>query len=218
MKIAVYDLTGKETKTLNLDETVFGNPVNAQALKQAVRVYASNQRIAAAKTKTRSRVLLTGAKIYKQKGTGNARHGSKRAPLFVGGSKAHGPKPEQNYKMSISKKLKNTAFVSALSLYAQEKRLSAIEGMDKLETPKTKNFTKVITILREKSGEYKIALIIPKGYTNAYKSLRNLKNVQCYQADTLTTHQILRNKHIAFAPEAVEILSSRVKTTKPKTK
>src|SRR3989339_2278990 len=134
---ATYDIKGQQGEKIKLPEKIFGAKVKPIVMAQAVRVYLSNQRKALAKTKTRADVAKTTAKMFKQKGTGRARHGSYAAPIFVGGGVAHGPSGEQNYKLSLSSKMRKLALLGALSAKASAHEIMVIEGSDKA-TGKTK--------------------------------------------------------------------------------
>ena len=201
MKAPVYDISGKETRKVELNNDIFAAKINKDLLTQAVRVYQSNQRNAAGQAKTRSQVQRTGAKPFRQKGTGNARHGSKRSPIFVGGSKAHGPKAEQNFNLSLPKKMRQAAIKSALSLYAEEKRISMVDGLSTIKKPNTKKITILFDTISEKAKVHKLSIILAKDQENAYKSIRNIKNVTCLNAENVTTYQILRNKHVIVAQD-----------------
>src|SRR3990167_4064766 len=126
-----YNLKGERQEKLNLPKEQFGVNASPSLLAQAVRIFLSNQRRAAAKTKTRAEVAKTTAKMYKQKGTGRARHGSYAAPIFVGGGVAHGPSGEQNYKMSLPVKMRRLALLGALSAKAEAKQVMVVTGCEK---------------------------------------------------------------------------------------
>ena len=111
----VYSTSGKKTSTTSVKKKFFEAKINSSLMAQAIRVYLSNQRQAPAKTKSRGEVKVTKKKVWRQKGTGRARHGSRNAPIFVGGGKAHGPSGTQNYKLKMSKKMKKASLFSALS-------------------------------------------------------------------------------------------------------
>src|SRR3989344_7204583 len=114
LTVPVYEISGKEKGSLSLPKEAFSVDVNKALLAQAVRVYQSNQRQGTASTKTRGEVVGSTRKIYRQKGTGRARHGDIKAPIFVGGGVAHGPK-SANYRKSISQKMRRIALLGALS-------------------------------------------------------------------------------------------------------
>src|SRR3989339_761921 len=128
---ATYDIKGQQGEKIKLPEKIFGAKVKPIVMAQAVRVYLSNQRKALAKTKTRADVAKTTAKMYRQKGTGRARHGSYAAPIFVGGGIAHGPSGKQNYKLSLPAKMRRLALLGALSVKAKAKEILIVEGVDK---------------------------------------------------------------------------------------
>lgn len=211
MKVSVYDISGKETKKIELNKDIFGCQINKDLLAQAVKIYQNNQRAASGKAKTRADILRTTAKVFKQKGTGNARHGSKKAPIFVGGGKAHGPNAEQHFNLVLPKKMKIAAIKSALSLYASEKRISAVEGLNAIKKPNTKKIAKLIDEIKQIAKVYKISVVLTKELENALKSIRNIKNVNCLSAEKVTTYEILRFKHVIFAEEAITVIENRLK-------
>ncbi|NMB56940.1 50S ribosomal protein L4 [Candidatus Beckwithbacteria bacterium] len=211
MKFKVFDLTGKQLEDMNVNKTVFETKINDVLMSQAVRVYLSNQRLASAHAKTRGEVDRTGAKVYRQKGTGNARHGDKKSPIFVGGGKAHGPK-DQNYKLKISKKMIKAALKSALSLRAKEDKIIIVDGLDKVKEPKTKAFAGFFTKSLGKENIYKIALILNKEERiNAPgKSAQNLDQVAVLNCDSLNTYEILKAKSLVLSSQALKDLEVRL--------
>jgi LSU ribosomal protein L4P len=140
-KTDLLDINGKKVGTINLPPEIFAAEVNPPLMAQAVRVYLANQRKAHPKTKTRAEVNRTKAKWYRQKGTGRARHGSRAAPIFVGGGVAHGPTGEQNYQLKMPKKMKKAALFSALTSKFKEKEILVVKGLEKIE-PKPKKWQK----------------------------------------------------------------------------
>lgn len=209
MKISVFDLTGTKKKELNLDDSVFGQPVNAKLLAQAVRVYRSNQRQSAAQVQTRSEIDYTKKKMFKQKGTGNARHGSRKAAIMVGGFKAHGPRADHNFKLELPKKMRMAALRSALAAKVADGRLVAVEGFTTLKAPKTKTMAACLAALK---GEAKSqAVVFTKEMELAQKSARNLVKVECYPVDTLTTFEVVSKQQLVLPIEAIEALTKRLK-------
>src|SRR3989338_2709122 len=136
LNASVFDIKGKVAGHIELPSEIFGAKVNNSLMSQAVRVYLANQRQGTVKTKDRGEVNATTKKIWQQKGTGRARHGSKRAPLFVGGGVAFGPKP-RDFSLTISKKMKKNALFSALSSKLKENEIKILKGLEAV-TPKTK--------------------------------------------------------------------------------
>lgn len=205
LKISVYNTKGKAIENITLPKEIFGVVVNNQLIAQAVRVYLSNQRRGTVKTKSRGEVNISTRKIYKQKGTGRARHGAASAPIFVGGGVAFGPRP-RDYSLKLSKKMKRIALFSALSAKLKSSEIKLITGLEKIE-PKTKNMVAVINNLSLNEKNKKILLVIPKpikDYENIVKASRNIKGVRVTSANLLTTYEILANKKILFMKNSIE--------------
>lgn len=142
MEKKVYSIDGKELRTINLDDKVFGLPVNEDVIYYAITNELANMRVGTACTKTRAEVHGSNAKPYKQKGTGHARRGDKKSPINVGGGTIFGPKP-RDYSYSIPKKEKRLAMKSILSLKAQTDRLTVVEDFT-IESGKTKDLVKIL--------------------------------------------------------------------------
>src|SRR3989338_11409930 len=142
LSIPVYSLAGKETGVLALPKEIFAAKVSKSLLAQAVRVYATNQKSLLASTKTRGEVEGSTAKIYRQKGTGRARHGAIRAPIFVGGGITFGPKPRK-VRLILPQKMKKAALIAALSVKLADKNVIGLSGLDKA-SGKTKEMAKLI--------------------------------------------------------------------------
>lgn len=204
LTVTVYDAKGKETGTVELPKEVFGAKINPVLMAQAVRVYLTNQRQGSANTQTRGEVDGSTRKIYRQKGTGRARHGGIRAPIFVGGGVAHGPKAK-DYDLSLSKKMKKAAVVSALSQMAKDGKIKVVTGFEKIE-PKTK----VAAIAFSGMGllEKKALLVTPKHTENVFKAARNIEKVKVMPVALLNTYDILNAGTLVIMTEAVESLAN----------
>jgi large subunit ribosomal protein L4 len=189
----------KNGKT-NLPAKLFGLKPNQKLLTQAVRIYLSNQRKAHAKAKTRGEVDLTKAKMFRQKGTGHARHGAQSAPIFVGGGKALGPSGRQNYQRKLSKKMTKLALASALSLKAEEKAVIIVKNLEKVK--KTKEAAKLLG--DGKNSKKTNLLILKKGMEKAARACRNLKNLQIIYAGSLNPFLILKSEKLYLAEEALK--------------
>ena len=137
MTADLYNIDGKKTGTIVLPKVLFEAKINDKLLAQAIRVAQSNLRSAHAKAKHRGEVAGTTKKMYAQKGTGNARHSTAKAPQFVGGGSAHGPRSNQNYKLKLTKSMKIAAIKTIYSKFAQNSAIIAIEKLSAI-TPKTK--------------------------------------------------------------------------------
>jgi len=212
MNTDFFDIKANKKEKISLPKSVFGSEPNMALLAQAVRVYLSNQRQSPAKTKTRSEIRFSTKKIWKQKGTGRARHGAKSAPQFVKGGVAHGPTGEQNYSLSINKKMKKLALKSALTFKAKEKQLIVIEDLEKM-TGKTKDLAKFLdkihTELKLKNN-INYSLILSEKGKQLIKIGRNIPNVNFFDANKLTAYVLLKGC-VLLSKDSLKILEVNLK-------
>ena len=201
LKLDVYDLHGKVVEKADLPKEIFGAKVNNLLIAQAVRVFLANQRRGTVSTKTRGEVQGSSVKIYKQKGTGRARHGSKRAPIFVHGGLVFGPKP-RDYSLKLPKKMKKAALFSALSLKRENNEIKILKGLDKVE-PKTKVVEEVFEKLGFPKKSRKVLLVTNGVNDNIYRAVRNLAGIDFIPANLLNTYSVLDNKTIVLMKEAI---------------
>lgn len=208
LSLEVFDTKGKLSETVLLPKEIFGAKINDKLLAQAVRVYLANQRAGSATTKTRSEVHGTTKKAWQQKGTGRARHGSRKAPIFVHGGIAWGPRP-RDFSLSLSKKMRRAALFSALSLKQKSNEIKGIKGLEKL-TPKTKLIVEVLNNLGVNQDNKKILLITPKGkeFENVYRAARNIQGVSLLPADIINAYQIMNNKLILLMDKSLDVITS----------
>lgn len=201
----VYDMKGKVVDTISLPKNIFNAKINPRLMSQAVRVYLANQRRGTASTKTRGQVHGSSRKIYRQKGTGRARHGSIRAPLFVHGGIVFGPKP-RDYSLKLPSKMKKAALFSALSAKLRKGEVKIIDGLDTIEA-KTKQMAQVLKNLALDSKNNNILLVIPplsfKGVENVVKAARNIEGVTYSPASQINTYEVLRSKVVIFAKDSI---------------
>lgn len=198
-KIEVYSASGTKLAPVTVPDKVFKAKINPALMAQAVRVYLSNQRQASARSKDRGDIAVTHAKVWRQKGTGRARHGSRNAPVFVGGAKAHGPTGTQNYRRRLSQKQKCASLYSALSLKLKDKQIICLSGLEKL-TPKTKNFDRVFTKLKlDRKNLYLFA-----SGNNVKRGIANLPYLTL--AHNLNTYNILKARTLIFTKESLKSL------------
>lgn len=202
MKVQVVDITGKKQGDITLPKEIFGAEPNQTLLAQYVRVYRHRQRQAGAKAQTRSEVTGTTAKVWRQKGTGRARHGSRKAPIFVKGGQAHGPSGEQNYKLTMSKKMRRQALISALSSQAQI--VAVLQGLEKVEA-KSK---KLAEALQKSLGweNTPITIILDTPNQEIIRGSRNLGKVAVTQAKRLNAYEVLHAKQLIFTKESLDQL------------
>lgn len=158
MEKKVYSVDGKELRTINLDDNVFGLPVNEDVIYYAINNELANKRVGTACTKDRSEVHGSNAKPYKQKGTGRARRGDKKSPLLRGGGVIFGPKP-RDFSFVLPKKVKRLAMKSVLSMKAQSDRLTIVEDFT-VESGKTKDLAQVLKISSKMNTEQLLFLKI----------------------------------------------------------
>jgi large subunit ribosomal protein L4 len=206
LEIPVYNLSGKEEKTVELPKELFGVEESPRLVAQYVRVYLANRRQGTASTKQRSEVVGTTKKVYRQKGTGGARHGSKKAPIYVGGGVSGGPKPT-DHSLKINKKQKRKALLSVLTTKAKEHAIIAL-GKDVVEMkPKTKEFAAMLKTIGV--NDQKVMLVVTQSPEEGLKlSTRNLENVNVVSPSNVNPYNLLTNKKIVFTEDALTVLSS----------
>lgn len=210
MELSVYKTDGtKSRKKANLSDAVFAIEPNENLVYEDVRSYLSNQRQGTAKTKGRSEVRGGGRKAYRQKGTGNARRGSIRSPLLIGGGTVFGPKP-RDYKVILSKKKHQLARKSALTYKAREEGIYIVEDFS-FDKPKTKDLIAILTAL--KLHDKKVLILTGKTDSNVYLSGRNLPNVLVLEANKPTTYEILNADCLLIQHDAIPVLEASVGET-----
>lgn len=204
LSVAAYSLLGKTSGTLDLPKEVFGAKVNQSLLSQAVKIYLNNQKAHWSNTQTRGEVTASTKKIFKQKGTGRARHGSISAPIFVGGGIALGPK-SRKVTLDLPKKMRLQAMISALSDKATQSEVLGLSDVDKA-TGKTKEFAKLFKALQKKS-----ALIITDTKKDlAQRAAKNLSGISVTTADQLSLLDVLRYQSLVLTREAADKLVERL--------
>ena len=209
LKVAVMNAAGKVLGSMTLPHDIFGAKVNTQLLAQAVRVYLVNQRRGTVATKTRGEVEGSTRKIYRQKGTGRARHGGIRAPIFVKGGIAHGPKPK-DYALSFPAKMKQKALIAALSNKAKEGNIKVVDEIEKLDK-KTKEFAKGFKNWGFSEKKRSAIFVLPKDMIDVYKAMRNLTGVTVTTVQRLNTYDVLKHQAIVMTREAVDVLEEKLK-------
>lgn len=201
LTVDVYDMKGKVVEAVELPKEIFGAKINNQLMSQAVRVYLANQRRGTASTKTRGEVAGSTRKIQRQKGTGKARHGSIRAPIFVHGGVVFGPKPK-DYSLKLSKKMRKVALFSALSAKVKDRGIKVVSGLEKI-TPKTKFMALVLQKLGLLNKNEKILLVLPEKLEEVQRAARNIDNMEIIYAYQLNTYDILRNKTLFLLKDSI---------------
>ena len=206
-KIALLNVKGEKIKDIKLSDEVFGIEPNNQTIYDAVVLKQASMRQGTHKVKTRSEVSGGGRKPWRQKGTGNARQGSIRAPHFVGGGVVFGPNANRNYTKKMNKKERRLALKSALTYKANDKEIIAIEKFD-LESNKTRDFLKFLEDLKV-NGK---ALIVTTELTdNNILATRNVKNVKLVLANELNTYDVLAYDKLIITEDAIKYVEEVLK-------
>ncbi len=205
LKTDIYNLKGEVVGSTVLPEEIFAAEANPTLLSQAVRVYQANQRLGTHDTKTRSEVAGSTRKIYRQKGTGRARHGAITAPIFIGGGIAHGPHPK-DYSLSLPQKMKKQALFSVLSQKLKEGEVKIIRGLDKIET-KTKKMFDTIANLKLNPDKDNTLLLTPKNLANVLLSGRNIRHLSIEDVKLINAYKLLSCKNLLMMEESVTVLA-----------
>ncbi len=202
MEKKVYSKDGKELRTINLDDKIFGLPVNEDVIYYAITNELANMRVGTACTKGRAEVHGSNAKPYKQKGTGNARRGDKKSPINVGGGTIFGPKP-RDFTYYIPKKAKRLAMKSILSLQAQSDRLTVVEDFT-VDSGKTKDLVK---ILNNFAKDTRTVILLKDDDKLIKQAGRNLPNVYFLSYNRLRAHDLFYARKIIMLEGAAKNLS-----------
>ncbi len=206
-----FDIKGKVSGTVSLREEIFGKNENKALIAQYMRVYLTNQRQGTVATKTRSEVVGSTKKIYRQKGTGGARHGSRKAPIFVGGGVTFGPQPRE-FSLSMNKKQKKQALFVALSTKAKENAVKVLTEEIVDMKPKTKMIADFINAVKIEGK--KILFVLPKVTRSSFVlSARNIPEVEIVQADTINPYIVLHTKELIFVGDAMKKLEEHFIST-----
>ncbi len=200
MQVDLFNKDGQTSGQVELQDNIFAIEPNENAMHQAVLVYLAHQRQGNHKTKIRSEVSGGGKKPWRQKGRGTARAGSTRSPIWVGGGTIHGPKVHR-YNLKITKKLARLAKKSAFSMRTQEKNLMVVEDFS-FDQIKTKDMANVLKNLKLE-GE-KVLVLLPNIDHKLLMSARNIPGVDVFQADLISTYDILNHKKILLFKGAIE--------------
>ena len=206
-KIALLNVKGEKIKDIKLSDEVFGIEPNNQTIYDAVVLKNASMRQGTHSTKTRSEVSGGGRKPWRQKGTGNARQGSIRAPHFVGGGVVFGPTTNRNYTKKQNRKERRLALKSALTHKANAKEIIVVENFI-VDTPKTKDFMKLLETLKI-SGK---SLIVVKELTdNLILASRNLSDVKVIETHEINTYDVMNYTNLVMTEEAVKMLEEVLK-------
>ena len=200
--VALYNIAGQSIGELELKESIFGIEPNASALHAVVKAYLANQRQGTQSALTRAEVRGGGIKIYRQKGTGRARHSSNRAPIFTHGGVVFAPKP-RDYRESVNKKVKRLAMKSALSSKVSDGDIIVYDALD-IAAPKTKEMVKVLNAMNVK----KALVVLPEKDEIVERATSNIPGVKTTLVGTLNVYEILKYDTLILTKDAVPKLEA----------
>jgi large subunit ribosomal protein L4 len=209
MKTDTFNLKNEVVSTVELPERIFGAKWNASLVKQALDAQIANRRDPWAHVRDRSEVSGGGKKPWRQKGTGRARHGSTRSPLWRHGGKAHGPRNDKDYSQKVNKKMKQGAFFSAISKKFKDGEMKFFESFE-LEAPKTKILAGVLRpMLGMKKGDRKYDVLLVSGggaKKDIFRASANIPKAKALAATSLDLFEILNHRNIFIERKAVDIM------------
>lgn len=213
MKAELLNLKNEKVGEIDLPETIFGEKWREALVKQALETQLANKRKVIAHAKTRSEVRGGGKKPWRQKGTGRARHGSIRSPIWVGGGKAHGPLKEKRYDKKINKKQKRIAICSVLSKKFKDNEIKFFDSLE-INEPKTKlivSSLKQVLNLSPKQKKMDLLLIPAKENKNIFRASRNLVKTKVLSPDSLNVYDLLNYKNIFIDKNAISVIENNFK-------
>lgn len=207
MKAPLYNSKGELLGEIELKDELFGVEPNRHLLWEVARLYLLNQRQGNHKAKTRAEVNASGRKLFPQKGLGRSRHGDIKAPVFVGGGKAHGPRP-RDYYTEIPKKLKKVSLLHSLAAKAQDRKIYVIEKFE-FEEPKTKRMAELLS----KIGLHKEkTLLLSNDYNkNLYLSARNIPTCNVVEVKDVNALEVLNCKYVLIEREGLDKIEERLR-------
>jgi large subunit ribosomal protein L4 len=203
MQAPVMDMNGKQVSTIDLPADIFEAKINTGLMHQAYVRQMAGLRLGTHKVQRRSEVSVTSQKMYKQKGTGRARHGSHSATQFVGGGRPMGPQP-RDYSNDMPKKMRRGAIRAALSALARDNQLVFVDRLA-VDTPKTKDMNRILTAL---AGTSKALVLVAERNENVERSVNNLPNAKTLRASYLNIRDLLQYDKVIVPLDSLEVIKS----------
>lgn len=203
MLVPIYNTAGKTVGEIELRKDIFGVPINAPVMHQALVRQQANARFGIHKTKTRAEVSGGGRKPWRQKGTGRARHGSIREPQWRGGGIVFGPRP-RSYRQKMPRKMRRLAYKSALSVKAKERQIIVLDDLQML-APKTREMASILEALAVDSS---VLILLPERNSNVEKSANNLPGVKILRANYLNIRDLLGYDYLLMPMGALEVIET----------
>ena len=209
MEMPLYNQSADKIGTVELPDSVFAVPSNNDLLHQIVSAQTANKRQVIAHAKTRSEVRGGGKKPWRQKGTGRARHGSIRSPIWKGGGVTFGPTKDVNFKKKVSKKMARKALTIALSEKARSNEVIVVDGIN-LNAPKTKEVSVILKSFKDKLGRSgSILIVTPSTDKNLYRAAKNIQKTGVIEARNLNPLEMLSYKNLMIVKDAIKVLISK---------
>ena len=205
LTVSIYNINGEKVGNTRLPANIFGLEINNDLIHQAINAQMANQRKPLAHTKDRGEVRGGGRKPWRQKGTGRARHGSIRSPLWAGGGITFGPRKEKVFAKKINKKARRKAFFMVLSSKVKDKELVVLDKLE-LKEPKTKLMSKILENIFDKKKTKSVLIATPKKAESIIKASRNIPYIKTIAADSLNIIDILSFKYLLLDKEAIKII------------
>jgi len=205
IQIPVYSPAGEVVSHVEVERSRLGGTVRRELLRQAVVAYEANARVGTAKAKTRAEVSGSNVKPWRQKGTGRARAGSRKSPIWVGGGVAHGPRP-RDYSQKLNKKVRRKALLSALLAKMADGEVKVVENLE-LPEPKTRH---VAAILRNIGVEKSFLLVVPRHDALLWRCTRNIAGSAVKAASELNAYEVLKRRYVVFTAEGLREVLERV--------
>lgn len=218
ISVNVYGMDGKAAGKITLPGEIFGAKVNPNLMTQAVRVYLFAQRQGTASTKTRGEVRGTTKKMYRQKGTGRARHGAAKAPIFVGGGITFGPRP-RDFSLELPKKMKRAALFSTLTSKLQEEKVKVLDLTSATgKTQEIVNVLKKLDLVGKEGKAKKVMMVVSNDSKMVARASKNIDGAVLKNAASLTTYEVLNSNTILFMKESIDVLKNTYLVSSKKTK
>lgn len=208
INLSVRNVQGREVDTVELPSDIFEAPINVGLMHQAYVRQMANARLGLHATKTRGEINRTKAKWFRQKGTGRARHGSRNAPIFVGGGKAHGPQP-RSYEKDMPKKMRRAALRSALSAKAADGEIVLVDALA-LDQPRTRDMADALYNL---VGDNSALVLLAEANDNVERSIRNLHGTHYLRASYLNVRDLLKYDVLVMPLDALEVIKNWLSKT-----
>jgi len=213
MQTDLYNLQNQKTGTIELPDRIFAAKWNATLVKQVLDAQLANAREPWAHAKTRGEVRGGGRKPWRQKGTGRARHGSRRSPIWVGGGVSHGPRNDRDYSQKINKKMKRGALFAVLSRKMKDGEMRVFDELS-VEKPKTKMLAdalRPILNMDKRGKRYDALLIAPGANDNLFRASANLPKAKAVEAASLNIYDVLNHKNIFIDKGAISVIEKHYK-------